>query len=177
MGESRPVGSQINNQGPFDHRTYGFSKLSDSFAAIDLFEIKTTQDANQQHMQVRLKQKAPTAPRLCACKISSGAQLDPQQLPVGSDRGSGSIRLSGLLEIDDEPKEKVHRRLPGRWRLEPLIQCHATSESHSEHPPRCLREAVRRQIKIRIKIRSAGRMRFREGSDDKTGSSRNGPFR
>ena len=73
----------------------------------------------------------------------------------------------------------VHRRLPGRWRLEPLIQCHATSESHSEHPPRCLREAVRRQIKIkiRIKIRSAGRMRFGEGSDDKTGSSRNGPFR
>ena len=54
-----PVGSQINNQGPFDHRTYGFSKLSDLFAAIDLFEIKTTQDANQQHMQVRLKQKAP----------------------------------------------------------------------------------------------------------------------
>lgn len=35
-----PVGSYISNQGPFDHRTYGFKKLSDLFAAIDLFEVR-----------------------------------------------------------------------------------------------------------------------------------------
>ncbi len=53
-----PVGSQINNQGPFDHRTYGFSKLSDLFAAIDLFEMRTTKHANQPHIRVRLKKRA-----------------------------------------------------------------------------------------------------------------------
>jgi len=35
-----PVGSHISNQGPFDHRTYGFKKLSDLFAAINLFQVK-----------------------------------------------------------------------------------------------------------------------------------------
>ena len=53
-----PVGSHISNQGPFDHRTYGFSKLSDLFAAIDSFEVKKTKQANQKVIQVRLK-KAP----------------------------------------------------------------------------------------------------------------------
>lgn len=42
-----PIGSHIANQGPFDHRTYGFAKLSDLFAAIDLFEIKATKQGNQ----------------------------------------------------------------------------------------------------------------------------------
>ncbi len=35
-----PVGSHIANQGSFDSRNYGFSKLSGLFAAIDLFEVK-----------------------------------------------------------------------------------------------------------------------------------------
>lgn len=34
-----PVGNHISNSGPFDHRTYGFSKLSGLFEAIDLFEV------------------------------------------------------------------------------------------------------------------------------------------
>lgn len=37
------VGSHINNQGSFDSRNYGFPKLGDLFAAIDLFEVKKTQ--------------------------------------------------------------------------------------------------------------------------------------
>ena len=49
-----PVGSHITNQGPFDHRTYGFKKLSDLFAAIDLFEIKAEKDGNQTRYRVRL---------------------------------------------------------------------------------------------------------------------------
>jgi uncharacterized LabA/DUF88 family protein len=36
------VGSHISNQGQFDARNYGFSKLSELFAAIDLFEMKQT---------------------------------------------------------------------------------------------------------------------------------------
>jgi uncharacterized protein (TIGR00288 family) len=36
-----PVGSRISNSGPFDHRTYGFRKLSDLFAAIDVFEVRS----------------------------------------------------------------------------------------------------------------------------------------
>ena len=49
-----PVGSHITNQGPFDHRTYGFKKLSDLFAAIDLFEIKAEKSENQTRYRVRM---------------------------------------------------------------------------------------------------------------------------
>ncbi len=50
-----PVGSRINNQGPFDHRTYGFRKLSDLFGAIDLFEVRTRSKGGVTTFQVRLK--------------------------------------------------------------------------------------------------------------------------
>lgn len=36
------VGSHIMNQGSFDSRNYGYKKLSDLFAAIDLFELSKT---------------------------------------------------------------------------------------------------------------------------------------
>lgn len=35
-----PIGKHISNHASFDQRNYGFSKLSDLFAAIDLFEMK-----------------------------------------------------------------------------------------------------------------------------------------
>ena len=50
-----PVGSHITNQGPFDHRTYGFKKLSDLFAAIDLFEVDSEKNGNQTKYRVKLK--------------------------------------------------------------------------------------------------------------------------
>lgn len=50
-----PVGSHIANQGPFDHRTFGFTKLSDMFAAIDLFEIKKFTSGTRAYFRVRLK--------------------------------------------------------------------------------------------------------------------------
>jgi len=50
-----PVGSHISNQGPFDHRTYGFARLRDLFGALDLFEVKTAQHNNQISYRVRLK--------------------------------------------------------------------------------------------------------------------------
>ena len=49
-----PVGSHISNQGPFDHRTYGFSKLSDLFSAIDAFEVKKTKKSEQTIIEVRI---------------------------------------------------------------------------------------------------------------------------
>ena len=55
-----PVGSYISNQGPFDHRTYGFKKLSDLFAAIDLFEVRKSKSGKQVVIEVR--QKPPGAP-------------------------------------------------------------------------------------------------------------------
>lgn len=54
-----PVGSHFNNQSPFDHRTYGYAKLSDLFTAIDLFEVKATNINEQKVIHVRLK-KPPT---------------------------------------------------------------------------------------------------------------------
>lgn len=53
-----PVGSHISNQGPFDHRTYGFKKLSDLFAAIDLFEVSKKKENNQTIIYVRQKKAA-----------------------------------------------------------------------------------------------------------------------
>lgn len=50
-----PVGSHISNQGPFDHRTYGFKKLSDLFSAIDSFELKAEKSGHQTFYRVRLK--------------------------------------------------------------------------------------------------------------------------
>ncbi len=50
-----PVGSHITNQGPFDHRTYGYKKLSDLFSAIDLFEVKGEKTAGHTTYRVRLK--------------------------------------------------------------------------------------------------------------------------
>ncbi|MGJ8652528.1 MAG: NYN domain-containing protein [Opitutaceae bacterium] len=49
-----PVGSFISNQGPFDHRTYGFKKLSDLFKAIDLFQVREKKLANQSVVEVKL---------------------------------------------------------------------------------------------------------------------------
>jgi len=50
-----PVGSHIANQGPLNHRTYGFDKLSDLFAAVDLFELRKNEDGTQKFFEVRLK--------------------------------------------------------------------------------------------------------------------------
>ena len=53
-----PIGTYIANQSPFDHRTFGFKKLSDLFAAIDLFEIKKFTSENSSHHRVRIKKQA-----------------------------------------------------------------------------------------------------------------------
>lgn len=53
-----PVGQRISNSGPFDHRTYGFKKLSDLFAAINLFEVKKEMNGTQTIISVRIKKGA-----------------------------------------------------------------------------------------------------------------------
>ena len=60
-----PVGSHIANQGPFDHRSFGFKKLSDLFSAIDLFEIRTDEksgNGKQVIFEVRLKNSRVKGP-------------------------------------------------------------------------------------------------------------------
>lgn len=49
------VANHITNLGPFDHRTYGFKKLSDLFAAIDLFEMRQDKQGDQTERFVKLK--------------------------------------------------------------------------------------------------------------------------
>jgi uncharacterized protein (TIGR00288 family) len=51
------VGSHISNQGSFDQRNYGFSKLSGLFAAIDLFEIKKEKKGDITSVSVRTTQR------------------------------------------------------------------------------------------------------------------------
>ncbi|MEO5914092.1 MAG: NYN domain-containing protein [Luteolibacter sp.] len=53
-----PVGSRITNEGPFDHRTFGFDKLVDLFAAIDLFEVKRENHDTHTIVSVRLVKMA-----------------------------------------------------------------------------------------------------------------------
>lgn len=53
-----PVGAHISNQGPFDHRTYGFSKLSGLFKAIDQFEVEELKNGNRLAVRVRHKGSA-----------------------------------------------------------------------------------------------------------------------
>lgn len=54
------VGSRISAAGPFDHRTYGFKKLSDLFAAIDLFEMKKETNGTQTQQFVRIPKGGKT---------------------------------------------------------------------------------------------------------------------
>lgn len=51
------VGSRIGNQASFDSRNFGFAKLADLFAAIDLFEIKKINS----HPYVRNKRREAAA--------------------------------------------------------------------------------------------------------------------
>ncbi|MCY1559316.1 OST-HTH/LOTUS domain-containing protein [Pseudomonas sp. NPDC077186] len=48
------VGSRIGNQASFDSRNYGYPRLVDLFAAIDLFEMKRINN----HPLVRYKRRA-----------------------------------------------------------------------------------------------------------------------
>lgn len=48
------VGTRIGNEGPFDHRTYGFSKLVNLFEAIDLFEVKRKKNGAHTIISVRI---------------------------------------------------------------------------------------------------------------------------
>ena len=61
------VGTRISNEGPFDHRTYGFTKLVDLFEAIDLFEVKREKHGTHNVISVRIakvggKKVKPKAP-------------------------------------------------------------------------------------------------------------------
>jgi uncharacterized protein (TIGR00288 family) len=51
------VGAHITNQGSFDSRNYGFKKLSDLIGAIDLFEVRSTTNANGTCFWVRDKHR------------------------------------------------------------------------------------------------------------------------
>lgn len=48
------VGGRVNNEGPFDHRTYGFKKLVDLFEAMDLFEVKRDKPGSHKSITVRI---------------------------------------------------------------------------------------------------------------------------
>ena len=63
------LANRINNEGPFDHRTYGFTKLVDLFEAIDLFEVKREKHGAHTVISVRIakvggKKVKPKAPVL-----------------------------------------------------------------------------------------------------------------
>ncbi len=56
------VGSHISNQGPFDSRNYGFSKLSELFSKIDLFEVNQTKNGSVTTYWVRDKKGTAGGP-------------------------------------------------------------------------------------------------------------------
>lgn len=48
------IANRINNESPFDHRTYGFKKLVDLFEAIDLFDVKREKNGTHTVISVRI---------------------------------------------------------------------------------------------------------------------------
>lgn len=62
-----PIGTHISNHASFDQRNYGFSKLSDLFMAIDLFEMKKT---NGSVLWVRDKKRAKQVSKLLKATTS-----------------------------------------------------------------------------------------------------------
>ncbi len=56
------VGTHISNHSPIDQRNYGFKKLSDLFRAIDLFEVRQSQNGAQTIVWVRNKKRPKKAP-------------------------------------------------------------------------------------------------------------------
>jgi uncharacterized protein (TIGR00288 family) len=61
------IANRINNESPFDHRSYGFKKLVDLFEAIDLFEVKREKPGAHTVISIRIakaggKKVKPKAP-------------------------------------------------------------------------------------------------------------------
>ena len=73
-----PVGSYITNQSPYNHRTFGFKKLSDLFAAVDLFEIKKFTSENGSHHRVRIKKAAATKKTTAKKAAKKAGKQSPQ---------------------------------------------------------------------------------------------------
>ncbi|MFU8893026.1 MAG: NYN domain-containing protein [Luteolibacter sp.] len=48
------IANRINNESPFDHRTYGFTKLVNLFEAIDLFEVRREKNGTYTVISVRI---------------------------------------------------------------------------------------------------------------------------
>ena len=88
-----PVRSRIANAGPFDHRTYGFKKLSDLFAAIDLFEMKKQVNGTQTVAMVRIRKGAERRRRCCRAR-SDPVRRNPRdgrrRSRTGFGHGAGS---------------------------------------------------------------------------------------
>ncbi|RYD47753.1 MAG: NYN domain-containing protein [Verrucomicrobiaceae bacterium] len=70
-----PVGSRISNAGPFDHRTYGYKKLSDLFSAIDLFEVKKETNGGQTVILVKMRKGAAKVPAVKVAKKAAKEKL------------------------------------------------------------------------------------------------------
>eukprot|EP00903_Cladosiphon_okamuranus_P003900 g3898.t1 len=90
-----PVGSHITNQGPFDHRTYGFKKLSDLFSAIDLFEVKG--EKMDTHTVYRVDR--PLIERVVAGS-------DKQRFRISEDESRIRASQGHSVEIDLQLEEK-----------------------------------------------------------------------
>jgi uncharacterized protein (TIGR00288 family) len=87
-----PVGSHISNQGPFDHRTYGFKKLSDLFVAIDLFETRKIKNANQTVVEVRAKGGRPA--KKVAKKKPAKKAVKTAKKKTGKKKAAKSVSVS-----------------------------------------------------------------------------------
>lgn len=72
------VGTRISNEGPFDHRTYGFKKLVDLFEAIDLFEVKRETNGSHTVISVRI---AKVGGKKLKSKLPLSRPIDDDDIP------------------------------------------------------------------------------------------------
>ncbi len=72
------VGSHISNQGPFDPRNYGFSKLSDLFASLDAFEVRKNLSENGGVTSIEVRCRSSPGP----ISLTPLAAISPEPSPA-----------------------------------------------------------------------------------------------
>ena len=73
--------NRIINEGPFDHRSYGFKNLIDLFEAIDLFEVRRTKGASNTTISVRIAKVGGNKVKPKVIEPDWDSEVEPDDIP------------------------------------------------------------------------------------------------
>lgn len=75
------VAYRVKNEGPFDHRSYGFKKLVDLYEAIDLFEVKREKAASHTTIFLRIAKVGGKRVKPKGIEPDWDSEVDPDDIP------------------------------------------------------------------------------------------------